>query len=307
MDLNSTRMFVAAVHAGSLSAAAVRLNLPLPTISRRIRQLEQQLKVQLLERSPKGIVPTDAGTRLYEHASRALETLAEGEEAVRSDQARLKGRLRISIPPAMEPWWELLNAFQQQFPDIQLSVFSTERRVDLIQDGIDVALRVGAIVDDSMVASRVASYRHVLVASPTLLRRLGTPRTTDGLHRFPCAVWLPASGARGTWTLAGNDFAPDPILSTNDYMQLRACALYGAAVTELPPFLAHDALARGDLVRILPSLKLPEVSINLLYPSHRHPSSLVRAYLNYCRERAEYYLPAVYGTEKERRKGLARS
>jgi DNA-binding transcriptional LysR family regulator len=307
MDLNSTRMFVAAVHAGSLSAAAARLNLPLPTISRRIRQLEQQLKVQLLERSPRGIAPTDAGARLYEHASRALETLAECEEVVRSDQARLKGRLRLSIPPSMEPWWELLDAFQQQFPDIWLSVFSTERRVDLIQDGIDVALRVGAIVDESMVASRVASYRHVLVASPILLKRLGTPRTADGLHRFPCAVWVPASGARATWTLGGNAFAPDPVLSTNDYLHLRACALYGAAVTELPPFLVHDALIRGDLVRVLPGLKLPEVSINLLYPSHRHPSSLVRAYLNYCRERAEYYLPAVYGTEKERRKGLARS
>jgi DNA-binding transcriptional LysR family regulator len=307
MDLNSTRMFVGAVQAGSLSAAAARLNLPLPTISRRIRQLEQQLKVQLLERSPKGITLTDAGARLYEHASRGLEVLAEGAAAVRSDQARLKGHLRLSIPPSMEPWWELLAAFQQQFPDIRLSVFSTERRVDLIQDGIDVALRVGAIVDESMVASRVASYRHLLVASPTLLTRLGAPRTVDGLHRFPCAVWAPASGSQGVWNLGQSTLAPDPVLSTNDYLHLRAHALRGAAVTELPPFLAHDALARGELVRVLPSLKLPEVSINLLYPSHRHPSSLVRAYLSYCRERAAHYLPAVYGPDKARGRGLARS
>ena len=95
MDLNATRMFVGAVQAGSLSAAAARLNLPLPTISRRIRQLEQELKVQLLERSPKGIALTDAGARLYEHASRGLEALAEGAQALRSDQARLKGRLRL--------------------------------------------------------------------------------------------------------------------------------------------------------------------------------------------------------------------
>jgi DNA-binding transcriptional LysR family regulator len=290
MDLNATRMFVGAVQAGSLSAAAARLNLPLPTISRRIRQLEQELKVQLLERSPKGIALTDAGARLYEHASRGLEALADGAQALRSDQAQLKGRLRLSIPPSMEPWWELLGAFQQQFPDIRLSVFSTERRVDLIQDGIDVALRVGAIVDESMVASRVASYRHLLVASPTLLKRLGAPRTADGLRRFPCAVWMPASGAQGVWNLGESTFAPDAVLSTNDYLHLRACAVRGAAVTELPPFLAHDALARGELVRVLPSLKLPEVSINLLYPSHRHPSSLVRAYFSYCREHAEHYL-----------------
>jgi DNA-binding transcriptional LysR family regulator len=307
MDLNSTRMFVGAVQAGSLSAAATRLNLPLPTISRRIRQLEQQLKVQLLERSPKGITLTDAGARLYEHASRGLEALAEGAEALRSDQARLKGRLRLSIPPSMEPWWELLGAFQQQYPDIRLSVFSTERRVDLIQDGIDVALRIGAIVDESMVASRVGSYRHVLVASPTLLRRLGAPRTADGLHRFPCAVWAPASGAQGVWNLGESTVAPDPVLSTNDYLHLRACALRGAAVTELPPFLAQDALAGGELVRVLPRLKLPEVAVNLLYPSHRHPSSLVRAYLSYCRESADHYLQAVSGSNAARRRGLPRS
>lgn len=306
MDLNATRMFVGAAQAGSLSAAAERLNLPLPTISRRIRQLEQELNVQLLERSPKGIALTDAGARLYEHASRGLEALAEGAQAVCSDQARLKGRLRLSIPPSMEPWWELLSDFQQQFPDIRLSVFSTERRVDLIQDGIDVALRVGAIVDESMVASRVASYRHVLVASPTLLSRLGTPKTADGLQRFPCAVWATASGARGVWKLGESTFPPDPLLSTNDYLHLRACALRGAAVTELPPFLARDALTRGELVRVLPRLQLPEVSIHLLYPQHRHPSSLVRAYLSYCRERVDRYLPPDSGSETAKRRGATR-
>jgi DNA-binding transcriptional LysR family regulator len=290
MDLNSTRMFVGAVQAGSLSAAAARLNLPLPTISRRIRQLEQELKVQLLERSPKGITLTDAGARLYEHASRGLEALAEGAQALRSDQARLKGRLRLSIPPSMESWWDLLGDFQKQFPDIRLSIFSTERRVDLIQDGIDVALRVGAIVDESMVASRVASYRHVLVASPTLLSRLGAPRMADGLHRFPCAVWAPGASAQSVWNLGEAVFAPDAVLSSNDYLHLRACALRGDVVTELPPFLARDALARGELVRVLPRLQLPEVSIHLVYPSHRHRSSLVRAYLSYCRERADHFL-----------------
>jgi DNA-binding transcriptional LysR family regulator len=307
MDLNATRMFVGAVQAGSLSAAAARLNLPLPTISRRIRQLERELKVQLLERSPRGIALTDAGTRLYEHASRGLEAMAEGAEAVRSDQARLKGRLRISIPPSMEPWWDLLGAFRQQFPDIRLSVFATERRVDLIQDGIDVALRVGAIVDETMVASRVASYRHVLVASPSLLSRLGTPRSAKGLRRLPCAVWAPGSSVQSVWHLGETAFTPEAVLSSNDYLHLRACALQGNVVTELPPFLARDALARGELVKVLPRLQLPEVSINLLYPSHRNPSSLVRVYLGFCRERAEHYLQAVGDSQTAGRHRSAKS
>src|SRR6478609_8898152 len=98
VDLNATRMFVGVVQAGSLSAAASRLGIPLPTLSRRIRDLERQLKVQLLERSARGAKLTDAGSRLYQHASRGIEALVEAEQVVVSDQARLKGRLRLCCP-----------------------------------------------------------------------------------------------------------------------------------------------------------------------------------------------------------------
>src|SRR3954454_21058523 len=135
MDLNATRMFVAVVQVGSLSAAATRLGTPLPTLSRRIRDLERHLGVQLLERSARGTKLTDAGARLYDHASRGIEALLEAEQAVVSDQARLKGRLRLSLPQTFEPWWELLAAFQRRYPDIQVYVYSTERRVDPIEDG----------------------------------------------------------------------------------------------------------------------------------------------------------------------------
>src|SRR5258708_509389 len=168
-------MFVSVVQGGSLSATAQRTGIPLPTLSRRIRELERELKVQLLERSARGTRLTDAGTRLYEHATRGIEALTEAEQAVRSDQARLKGRLRLVLPTAFEPWWELLGAFQRHYPDIQLSVYTTDRRVDLVQDGIDIALRIGAVQHESMVARRLLSYRHALVASPALLERLGTP------------------------------------------------------------------------------------------------------------------------------------
>jgi DNA-binding transcriptional LysR family regulator len=104
MDLNAIRMFVAVVQAGSLSAAAIRLGTPLPTLSRRIRDLERQLKVQLLARSARGTKLTDAGTRLYELASRGIDALLEAEQAVVGDQARLKGRLRLSLPQTFEPW-----------------------------------------------------------------------------------------------------------------------------------------------------------------------------------------------------------
>lgn len=290
MDLNAAQMFVHVVRAGSLSAAAQRMHIPLPTLSRRIRQLERELNVQLLERSSRGATLTDAGTRLYEHANRGIEALAEAEHAVLSDQSRLQGRLRLSLPPAFEPWWDLLGAFRQQFPDIRLSVYTTERQVDLVQDGIDVALRVGAIVHEAMVARRMLSYRHVLVASPQLLKRLGEPGSPDDLQRFPCAVWCRDVGAHGIWQLGNHTLQPNAVLTSNDYLHLRSRALAGEVVTELPPFLTTNAIQQGRLCALLGEHPLREQQINLLYPSHRHPSSIVRAYLDFCQSQLPQHL-----------------
>jgi DNA-binding transcriptional LysR family regulator len=289
MDLNAARMFVAVVQAGSLSAAAARLGTPLPTLSRRMRELEQQLKVQLLERSSRGTRLTDAGARLYEHAGRGIEALLEAEQAVTNDQARLKGRLRLSLPQTFEPWWDLLAAFQRRYPDIQVHVTSTERRMDLVEDGIDVALRVGAIVHEAMVARPMLSFRNVLVASPTLVERLGLPDNPDALHRFPCAVWSTRVDIPARWDLGGQVVVPRAVLATNDYHQLCSRALGGDVVTELPPFLVAGPIRDGRLVPLLPQHRLPEWPLHLVYPPHRHPSTIVRTYLDFC----QAYLPNV--------------
>lgn len=284
MDLNAVRIFVSVVRAGSLSAAAERLDVSLPTVSRHIRELERELRVQLLERSVRGTRPTDAGLRLYEAAARSIEALREAEQAVHGDQAKLRGQLHLTLPPSFEPWWQLLTAFQQQYPDICVHVHSTERRVDLIEEGIDVALRVGAIAHESMVARHMLSYRHILVAAPSLVERLGLPRQVDDLRRFPCALWTPGAGRRSRWQLGEHDFEPDCTLVTNDYAHLCRMALKGDVVTELPPFLAAPALHEGQLVALLPEHPLPEQRIHLLYPSHRYPSAIVRAYLDFCQQ-----------------------
>lgn len=289
MDLNAARMFVAVVQAGSLSAAAERLGIPLPTLSRRIRELERQLKVQLLERSARGTKLTEAGTRLYEHAGRGIEALLEAEQAVVSEQASLKGRLRLSLPQSFEPWWDLLAAFQRRYPDIQVHVYSTERRVDLIEDGIDVALRVGAIVHEAMVARHVLSYRHILVASPKLLEQAGVPAQPKALQRIPCAGWASAADMPIRWNLGGQVVEPRVVLSANDYHHLCRRALAGDVVTELPPFLAAESIREKRLLPLLPQHPLPEQQINLIYPRHRHPSSIVRAYLEFCQS----YLPQI--------------
>ncbi|AYO38078.1 LysR family transcriptional regulator [Serratia sp. P2ACOL2] len=290
MDFNATKMFVSVVQAGSLSAAADKTHVPLPTLSRRIRELERELDVQLLERSPRGIKLTEAGSRLYEHASRGVEALNEAQQAVMNDESRLKGRLRLSMPPNFDPWWDLLGAFQQRFPEISVSVFSTERRIDLVQDGIDVSLRVGTIVHESMVARQMLKYRHLLVAAPSLLAQFGQPASVEDLHRYPCASWAADSSARGLWRLGHQVFEPKAVLVANDYALLRSRAVAGQAVTELPPFMANKEIAAGRLCAVLPSHPLPEQTLSLLYPSQRHPSRLVRAYLDFCQEQLTTYL-----------------
>jgi DNA-binding transcriptional LysR family regulator len=289
MDLNALRMFVAVVQAGSLSAAGSRLGIPLPTLARRIRELERQLKVQLLERSTRGAKPTDAGSRLYEHANRNIEALLEAEQTVVRDQAGLKGRLRLSLPQTVLPWWELLAAFQRRYPNIEIYVYSTDRRVDLIEDGIDVALRVGAIVHEAMVARRILSFRNIVVASPELVKRLGLPDEPSALQRYPCAVWASRNDAPPRWELGGHEIEPNAVLATNDYHHLCCRALAGDVVTELPPFLAAAPLRERRLVPLLPEYPLPEWHISLLYPPRRHQSTIVRAYLDFCQS----YLPNV--------------
>ena len=286
MDLNAVRIFICVAQTGSLSAGAARLGLPLPTVSRRMRDLERQLSVQLLERSVRGTRLTDAGARLYEHANRGIEALLEAEQAVVSDQARLKGRLRLSLPPAYVPWWKLLSLFQQRYPDIQLHVFATERRVDLVEDGIDVAMRVGAITHEAMVARRVLAYRHVLVAGRALADRLGLPESVESLHFYPCAAWSSGASVAGRWDLGDESITPRVVLTTNDYAHLCDRALAGDVVTELPPFLAAPAVRTGELVALLPGKPMPEQQLHLLYPSHRHPSTIVRAYLDFCLQQA---------------------
>ena len=293
MDLNAIQMFVAVAQMGSLSAAAIHLDIPLQTLSRRIRELEHELNVQLLQRSMRGTRLTQAGEKLYEYASRGIEAFAQGKSALISDQDELRGRLRVALPVAFEPWGQLLRDFQRRYPQIELAVYFTEQRMDLIAEGIDVALRVGAIEQDTLIARYMISYRHQLVASPALLERLGEPHIPDDLLRFPCATWSKDSSMRSQWTLGNQTLEPAAIVTTNNYLHLRNCALNGDCITELPPFLAVQAIKEGSLRSVLDNYPMPENPVHLLYQSHRHPSRLVRVYLDFCQEYLQHWCPSL--------------
>lgn len=307
MDLNAVQMLVTIVQAGSMTAGAERLGVPLPTASRRIRALEQALAVELLERSARGVKLTEAGSRLFEHASRGLDLLQEGRDALISDQAHIKGKLRLSVPPSFSPWWQLISDFQTDHPDIRIHLLSTERRVHPVEDGIDVALRVGRVEHDALIARHLLDYRHILVASPRLLTTFGTPNSPSDLSRFPCATWSLGTNTTGTWLFPDAPVEPNVVLSTNDSMHLLHSALSGDVITELPPFIVKDAIESGSLVALLVDYPLPSFSLNLLYPAHRHPSAVVRTYLEYCCRRVPWLIDACMATGNSGPGGRTRS
>lgn len=187
MNLNTLSLFVAIVQTGSLSKASERTGVPIATISRQISELEKSLQIQLFDRQKSGVKPTMAGQKLYDEVHLSIDNLLNAKQVLLDDEQNLKGVLRISAPPAFEPllWW--IGKFQQQFAHIHIHCTLTERYLDLANDGIDVAFRIGDLHGDDFIAKKVLTLGTKWVASPDLLARLGTPKTISDLANYPIA------------------------------------------------------------------------------------------------------------------------
>ncbi|MCB9531794.1 MAG: LysR family transcriptional regulator [Myxococcales bacterium] len=277
MDLNALKLFVAAAQVGSLSEAARRTGVPLATLSRRIRALEEELSSRLLERSTQGLSLTDAGLRLFASAEPALALLEQAEHGARGE-SEMSGRVRVSLPPQFRPVLRAVEAFTQRNPAVRFDVFVTDRRVDLVADGIDVAIRVGEGGRSSYVGRTLARYRHRLVAAPALLARHRV-EGPDDLESVPCAAWR--SIGPPTWQVGEASVVLDPVLTTNDYEHLLDLALRGSVITELPPFLAHAPLMSGELVEVLPAHPMPRQTVRALVVETRLLAPVVRRFLDY--------------------------
>lgn len=280
MDLNAVKLFVRAAEAGSISEAARRTGIPLPTLSRQLRRLEDDLGMRLLERGPRGLALTPAGNQLLSDAQPALASLAQAEQRLH-DASGVAGRLRISVPPHLEALWPLFRAFGRRYPAVTFDVFVTDRRVDLVADGIDVALRVGGSGTGGYVGRTLTRYRHRLIASAKFLAVHPLTTPTD-LKRVPCACWR--SPGASVWHLGDTQVDLDPVFITNDYLHLLRLAEAGDVVTEVPPFLAVQSLERGSLVEPLPAHPLPERPLRALVVERRSMSPLVRQFLDYARQ-----------------------
>ncbi|MDO5620661.1 MAG: LysR family transcriptional regulator [Paracoccus sp. (in: a-proteobacteria)] len=282
LDFNALRIFVACANKGSFTLAAKSLSIPLPTVSRKMLELERSLAAQLFDRTPKGCTVTETGARLLTRISPGIDILNEFASSSHLDSPELTGRLRLSSPQSFAPWWDLLGQFQRAHPAIRVSVHTTERRLNLVTDGIDVALRVGEIADENVIARHLGDFRHILVASPDFLRRVGRPYQPEDIHDLPCAAWGSSIETKPIWRLGGTVQKIDATLMVNDYLQIRNRVLAGGVIAELPSFMAIDYLRSGHLTELLPTHPFPRSPLHLVYQKLRYPLASVRAYIAYC-------------------------
>lgn len=289
MDLNSAELFIRVVQKGSFSAASRHTGIPVATVSRRISELEKSLGVRLLERSTRQLRLTGAGSTLFDFVSRGVLEIDAGVLALQDRESELKGTLRLSMPPSFEPWWALLKNFQEKYPQIELDIYATDRKIDLIEDGIDVSLRIGDVVHLSAIARKLLDYQHVLVATPEFIESFGQPESPQDLINFPCAVWGKKEETV-EWNLGQELINIQAIVRVNDYLQLRYLVLQHTCITELPPFMANTLIKNNKLVHLLPEFEFPKFRINLIYQSRHQLSRIARVYIDYCVSNADQYL-----------------
>jgi DNA-binding transcriptional LysR family regulator len=274
-DLNRVAVFVRVVDTGSFTAAAAALALPKSSVSRSVARLEQELGVRLLQRTTRTVHLTDAGHAYYDRVSRALAGLEEAQAAVSDMQATPRGSVRITAPVdiGVSMISGLVARFVRHHPDIHVEMVLTGRVVNLVEEGIDLAIRAGKLDDSSLVARKVGSLEARLLASPGYLKRRGAPKSVADLARQDCVLFRARRG-QATWELTGpkgmERVEVSGPVAADDYAFLRQLLVAGAGIGLLPWVICAEDIERGRLVRVLPEHAAPGGTLHVVYPSTRY-------------------------------------
>jgi DNA-binding transcriptional LysR family regulator len=286
MERTSAWILVKVVEAGSFSEASRRLKIPVSTISTRISQLERELGVALLQRTTRRLRLTEPGELYFRHASRAVAELQEAEESLASSREEVRGRIRVTSPVEMGSGAlsEAVAGFLQTNPRTEIELLLTDRVIDLVAEGVDLAIRVGKLEDSSLVARRLGASRSRLFASPAYLRRNGVPREPRDLSAHVCLGFMAPTG-NGTWVLdKAKARAEIPVrfaCTANNLSAIHQVALAGLGIALLPLFLCSADLDRGALVPVLEDWGAEEVPVHLLHPKSRFVPVKTRALIDH--------------------------
>lgn len=283
--LQAMTTFVRVVESGSFSAAARLMYLGQPAVSKAVAQLERQLGVQLLLRSAHGLTPTDAGQRYFERAVRIVSDMEEAEAAARNSTASLQGRLRVAMPTTFGRLQVVphLGAFMDQHPKLDLDIALDDRRVDLMAEGIDVAIRVGPLNDSTMIARRLGQGRRSVLATPAYLASAPPLKTPEDLREHQAIGYIRDNTAKYTFGRQAEEMsiALHSRLHLSAAEGIRAAVLADLGLTIAADWMFQPELAGGTVVRCLTDWSLPPVDLWVVYPSGRLTSARARAFSDF--------------------------
>jgi DNA-binding transcriptional LysR family regulator len=282
--LTSMNVFTKVVESGGFSAAGRRLNMSTTMVSNHIQALEEQLGARLLNRTTRKVSVTEIGQTYYERCSQILAEVAEADEAVGELQSTPRGVLRLNISPALPPViGRIIVEYLGLYPDVSVDMTATDRMVDLVEEGIDLSIRITPVAEQNLIARRLASYRHVVCGSPAYLAKHGTPKVPADLANHNCLhyeyspfgmEWRFSSG-RGEQSVrvSGN-------LRCNSSITLSDAAILGQGLILMPGFLVTQELRDGRLVSLLTDFLPNEFVINAFYAHRRHLSAKIRIFVD---------------------------
>lgn len=288
-DLNAAHLFVEVVQQGSFTNAAKVLGLPKSTLSRRIGDLETRLGARLLQRTTRKLSLTDLGAAYFERVNRIVSELGEAEAAVLDAQNTPRGVLRVTAPPdlGMVILPKALPEFTALYPEVHVVLDLSGRRVDLVQEGFDVALRAGHLVDSSLIAKSIATSSMAIYASPEYLAARGTPQRLEELVSHDCLVF--GTTPERKWHFERNgrthEVSVTGRIAAQDFGYLRFATLAGGGIALLPNMLVGPDVHHGRLVQLLSDFTHAQDTLYVVYPSRNFLPAKTRAFVDFITER----------------------
>ena len=284
--------FVCVVETESFTAAAKRLDVSVAHVSRQVNQLEDRLGAKLLYRTTRKLRLTEVGEVYYQHARKVLNELQEADRAVMEMEGKPTGKLRITAPVYYGEYFlaPLVNDFLLQYPQLDLELKLTNETVDLVEEGYDLAIRLGTLDSSTMMCRKLARRTQFLCASPAYLAAKGTPQTLTDLANHRCL-----GGSLDHWRFVENsrqrNWRIGSAWSCNSGLALKDAALKGLGIVQLPDYYVQEELKQGLLISLLEEYRLPDDGIWVVYPHNRHLSPKVKLLVDFLVKKLG--LPAV--------------
>jgi len=278
--------FVRAADLQSFARAGRDLGISASAVGKNVARLEAQMGVRLFHRTTRQVRLTAEGAMFHERCRRILDELGDARAMLQDAVATPRGRLRVSLPTIGYRFLlPILPAFKARFPEIELDLDFNDRLVDVVAEGVDVAIRSGELVDSQLVARRLGPFSFVLAASPAYLARHGVPQVPADLARHSCLRYKFVTGGKiEDWDLPGLPPQLPPGLVCNNMEAMLGAAVAGLGIAYMPDFLARDALRRGELQRVLAAHLVRQGQFSALWPSSRQLSPKVRAFVDFASE-----------------------